>query len=113
MFVNTCMHAPTNDQWIVIKRILQYLKHTHNHGLLICKSTSAQLTAFSDADWIGSSNDRWSFGGYAIYFGNKLISWASKTHRTISRSSTEVEYQTLANTTVEVKWLHFLTKELG
>jgi hypothetical protein len=44
------MHRPTEIHWTVVKRILRYLKHTISRGLLIRKSPSLQLTAFSDAD---------------------------------------------------------------
>jgi histone deacetylase 1/2 len=43
------------------------------------KSNSMLVSAFSDADWAGSIDDRRSTGGFAIYFGSNLVSWSAVT----------------------------------
>ena len=43
---------------------------------------------------------------------NNIISWCSKKQHTMSRSSTEVEYRSMANTAAEITWLTFLLKDL-
>lgn len=45
--------APTQSHWTSAKRLLRYLKTTISHGLVLCKSSDLQLTAYSDADWAG------------------------------------------------------------
>jgi len=52
------MHRPTKVHWQAVKRILRYLKHTVTHGLLLTRTNSSQLQAFSDADWAGCPDDR-------------------------------------------------------
>ncbi|XP_043721181.1 uncharacterized mitochondrial protein AtMg00810-like [Telopea speciosissima] len=42
----------------MVERILRYLKHTYSHGLLIERSASRSLQAFSDVDWVGDNLDR-------------------------------------------------------
>jgi hypothetical protein len=71
------------------------------------------LSAFSDADWAGDLDNCQSTGGYTIFLGGNLISWSSRKHPTVSRSSTEAEYKEVANTTAELIWIQVLLRELG
>lgn len=50
--------------------------------------------------------------GYVIKLGESLIIWKSKKQPTVSRSSTEAEYSSLAATVVELVWIVGLMKEL-
>jgi hypothetical protein len=84
-----------------------------NIGLYISKSDSKLVSAFSDADWAGDTDDRRSTGGFAVYFGPNLISWSARKQPTVSRSSTEAEYKSLANATAEVIWFEALLKRIG
>jgi histone deacetylase 1/2 len=107
------LHAPTTVHWSAVKRILRYVKGSMDIGLYIRRSGSKLVSAFSDADWAGNVDDRRSTGGFAIYFGPNLISWSARKQPTVSRSSTEAEYKSLANATAEVIWVEALLKELG
>ena len=123
------MHAPTENHWSAVKRILRYLKGTTDLGLLIRHQSGKQLQAFtdvvwqdstaspvqaySDSDWAGSPVDRRSTGGFAIYLGSNLVSWTARKQKTVSRSSTESEYKALADTVAELIWLKALLHELG
>ncbi|KAJ9543887.1 LOW QUALITY PROTEIN: hypothetical protein OSB04_023594 [Centaurea solstitialis] len=116
------MHAPTENHWAGVKRILRYLKETIDLGLWIRHNTGYQLQAFSDShwssnlqaysdsDWAGCPIDR---RGYAIYLGSNLISWSARKQKTVSRSSTESEYKAIADTIAELIWLKSLLQELG
>ncbi|XP_040999433.1 uncharacterized mitochondrial protein AtMg00810-like [Juglans microcarpa x Juglans regia] len=107
------MHDPKNTDWTAVKRILQYLKSTINHGLFLAKKSGLTLHAFSDADWAGCPHDRRSTRGFCIFLGNHLISWSSRKQHTLACSSIEAEYKSLANTTAELIWLQTLIKDLG
>jgi hypothetical protein len=106
------LSSPTTVHWTAVKRIPRYVKHTLGIGLHIRKSPSSVVSAFSDADWAGCSNDRKSTGGHAIFFGSNLIFWSTKKHPIVSHSSTEDEYKSMANAVTEVMWLQSLLKEL-
>jgi hypothetical protein len=97
----------------VVKRILRYVRYTIDIGLEFCSTTSTLLSAFSDADWAGSMDDRRSTGGYAIFYGGNLIAWSARKQSTVSRSSTESEYKALANATAELIWVQSLLQEPG
>jgi Reverse transcriptase (RNA-dependent DNA polymerase) len=105
--------APTDVHWQLVKRILQYVKDTLHHGLLLRHSPQLCLNAYCDADWAGDPDDRRSTTGYVVYLGLNIVSWPSKKHATVSRSSTEAEYRSLAMTTSELLWLQSLLTELG
>ena len=48
-----------------------------------------------------------------IFLDGNLVSWSSRKQPTVSRSSTEAEYKTLANGTAEATWIQSVLKELG
>jgi hypothetical protein len=89
------------------------VKGTIDVGLCIRKSPSTEVSIYTDADWAGCSDDRRSTSGYAIYVGPNLVSWRFKKQPTVSRSSTDAEYKTLANGAAEAIWVESLLKELG
>lgn len=106
------LSRPTTVHWTAVKCILRYLRHTCDLDLSFTKSGSLLLSAFSDADWAGNPDDRRSTGGYTIFYGGNLISWSSRKHPTVSRSSTEAEYKEIANATAELIWIQVLLREL-
>jgi hypothetical protein len=71
------------------------------------------LSGFADADWAGCPDDRRSTGGHAIFLGGNLVAWSSRKQPTVSRSSTEAQYKSVANATAEIMWIQGLLKELG
>ncbi|GJR20883.1 ribonuclease H-like domain-containing protein, partial [Tanacetum coccineum] len=61
-----------------------------------------------DIDWAGCPTTRRSTSGYCVFLGNNLLSWSSKRQLTLSRSSVEAEYYSVAETC----WLLNLFREL-
>jgi hypothetical protein len=106
------LHAHTTVHWAAVKRILRYLQGTLKLSLRFQKS-SMLVSAFSDADQAGCPDDRRSTGGFAVFLGSNLISWSARKQPTVSRSSTEEEYKSLANAAAGVMWVHKILDELG
>ena len=95
------MHAPRGTHWALVKRILRYIHGTTAMGLTLTASPDTSLVAYSDADWAGSPDTRRSTSSYCVYLRPSLISWSSKRQPTVSRSSAEDEYSTVANAVTE------------
>ena len=76
---SVCMCAryqfePKESLLIAIKRILRYLIDTQNVVLWYFKSSSLDLVAYSDSDFVGCKLDRKSTSGVCHFLGNNLIS---------------------------------------
>jgi hypothetical protein len=98
------MHKPSIVHFVATKRILRYLKGTLHKGVLFQPGPLA-LTAFTDADCAGDPSDRRSTSGVVVFLGHNLITWLAKKQHTVSRSSTESEYRSLATGAAELAWL--------
>ncbi|XP_016164047.1 uncharacterized protein LOC107606504 [Arachis ipaensis] len=90
--ISQFMQCPLLAHWKVVKRLLRYLQGTKEHGILIHPSTDYRLYGFADADWAADLEDR-------------------RKQTTISRSSTEAEFRSLAAYEGELVWLTNLLAE--
>ncbi|GJX41218.1 ribonuclease H-like domain-containing protein [Tanacetum coccineum] len=106
------MHDPREPHFTALKRILRYVRGTLDHGLQLHVSSTAQLTAYTDADWAGCPVTRRSTSGYCVFLGDNLLSWSAKRQVTLSRSSAEAEYRGVANVVAETAWVRNLLLEL-
>ncbi|WVZ09203.1 hypothetical protein V8G54_013733 [Vigna mungo] len=106
------MSAPTTVHQQATNRILRYLKGTPGTGIHLPSTSTIQLKAFCDSDWATCPDTRRSVTGFTVYLGNSLISWRSKKQPTVSRSSSEAEYRSLASTICELQWLTYMLHDL-
>lgn len=107
------MHSPTKADFQLLKRILCYVKGTLSMGIGIKKNTDSTLLCYNDSDWAGCKDTRRSTGGFCNMLGSNVISWSSKRHETVSKSSTEAEYRTMSIAASEIVWLQNLLKVMG
>ncbi|GJT41874.1 retrovirus-related pol polyprotein from transposon TNT 1-94 [Tanacetum coccineum] len=77
-----------------------------NHGHHIAKG-------FTDADYARCPNTLLFTTRYCVFVRGNLVSWKSKKQNVVSRSSSEVEYKVMAQTTCELVWLRNLLSEIG
>jgi hypothetical protein len=107
------LHTPTTLHSVAVKRILRFVKGITDLGLQIVKSPSMMVSGYLDVDWAGCLDERRSTGGFAVFLGSNLILWSARKRPTVSRSSTEVEYKSIANATTEIMWVQMMLQELG
>ncbi|KAH9769815.1 hypothetical protein KPL71_012150 [Citrus sinensis] len=95
------MQCPREIHWEAVIRVLHYLKGHLGRGIdsTAIASSSCPLTYHS-------------LTSYFIFLGGSPISWKTKKQHTVSRSSTEVEYQSMAVTSCELTLLKALLKSL-
>ena len=96
------MATPKSPHYVVVLRILQYLKGTIFDGLHFSSHFSLTLRAYSNANWAGDPTDRRSTTRYCFLLGDSLISWRSNKQTVITRSSIEAEYRALTATIAEL-----------
>lgn len=105
-----CQHLQSHSvsHWVMLKRVLRYVKSTLYFGHILRPSWTSILHAYSDSDWAGDATDRKSTSGFAVYLRCNLISWVCRKQHTVARSSTEAEYKGLVDVAAEVTWVsHF------
>ena len=106
------LSAPTDVHFQAAQRIIRYLKSNPGQGLFYAADSETCLNAFVDADWASCPDTRRYVTGFCVYLGKSLISWKCKKQQTVSRSSTEAEYRSMALATCELIWLQQLLTDL-
>ncbi|XP_070017419.1 uncharacterized mitochondrial protein AtMg00810-like [Nicotiana sylvestris] len=107
------MQEPKRSHWEATIRVVKYLKNALGLGVFMKAESTQHLTCWCDSDWATCPNTKRSMTGYVVKFGESLVSWKSKKQQTISRSSAEAEYRSMASAVAEVTWLLGLFQELG
>nr|XP_016463950.1 PREDICTED: uncharacterized mitochondrial protein AtMg00810-like [Nicotiana tabacum] len=107
------MHCPKVSHMEAALRVVRYIKAEPGLGLLMPDDNTNKLTTYCDSDWGACLQTRRLVIGYLVKFGNALISWKSKKQDTVSRSSVEAEFRSMATCATEVTWLIRLFEEFG
>lgn len=107
------MHAPQLDHWDAALRVVCYLKGRPGLGVLLRRDSDLSVSAYCDSDWESCPVTRRSLTGYFVLLGGSPIAWKTKKQHTVSRSSAEAEYRSMATTCWELKWLKELLRFVG
>ena len=110
--VSQFLVAPHSTHYAAVIHILCYIKGTIFHGLHFSAHSTLDLCTYSDVDWAKDPIDCRSTIGFCFFLGDSLISWRSKKQHIVSRSSIEVEYRALADTTSEFLALRWLVENM-
>ncbi|KAK3035781.1 hypothetical protein RJ639_033510 [Escallonia herrerae] len=107
------MQSPRSQHWDAALRVLRYLKAAPGQGLFLPADSPLRIYAFCDSNWASCPLTQRSVTGYFVSLGNSPISWRTKKQPTVSRSSAEVEYRSMAVTTCKLTWLKSFLLSLG
>lgn len=107
------MQEPRTEHWEAALRVVRYLKGTPCQGILLRANSELTLQGWCDSDWAACPITRRSLTGWLVFLGNSPVSWKTKKQHTVSRSSAEAEYRSMAAITCELKWLKGLLLSLG
>ena len=106
----TCICArfqvnPKESHYILLKRILRYIKGCPNLGLWYPTESEFDLTGFTDSDYAGCRVDRKSTSGSCQFLGERLVSWFCKKQTSVSTSTAEAEYMAAGSCCSQILWI--------
>jgi hypothetical protein len=103
---------PQPAHWRAVKRIFAYLKGTCDLGIWF-GGTNEGVVRYGDVDYAGDLGNRKSTSGSICFLRGGPVSWASRQQNTIALSTTQSEYQTLADVCRDAVWLNRFNTELN
>ncbi|CAH9081001.1 unnamed protein product, partial [Cuscuta epithymum] len=106
------MQEPRQAHWDAVIRVLRYLKGHPGQGIVYRRDSPLEILGYCDSDWASCPKTRRSVTGYFVTLGGSPISWRTKKQATVSRSSAEAEYRSMATLTCELLWLRSLFSSL-
>ncbi|KAJ3699335.1 hypothetical protein LUZ61_003040 [Rhynchospora tenuis] len=107
------MGEPLEVHYEAALRVMYYLKNNPGQGILLRTDSELQLNAYCDSDWASCPMTRRSVTGYFVMVGESPVSWKTKKQPTVSRSSAEAEYRSMANVVCELIWLKSFLQSLN
>ena len=110
--VSQFMHSPFEEHLDAVYRILRYMQANPGKGLFFKKTSEIGVSIFTDDDWAGSVTDRRSTFGYCTYVWGNLVTWRSKKHGVVARSSSKAEFRAMAQGICEGLWIQRVLDEL-
>ena len=104
---------PAQEHWTVVKRVLRYLKGTHDEGIVYKRAeTAPRIEIYADADFANRADAK-SISGYACVMNGACLAWSSKKQSTVALSTTEAEYIALTHVAKQLTWIRKLLNGIG
>ena len=83
------MVEPRQEDWVVAKHVLRYVRGTMEYGLRQLGDGEVKLQGYTCLDWVGSAIDRNNTSGCCLSLGSKMISWFSRKQTFVALSLVE------------------------
>ena len=96
------MQKPLEEHWVAALHVVRYLKGCPDQGIMLSSTADLTLTAYCNSDWSACLLTRRSLSAYIVQLGDSLVSWKTKKQKTVSRSSAEAEFRSMADATCEL-----------
>jgi hypothetical protein len=105
--------SPRESHLKATKRILRYLKGTHDVGLWFPKGSNFELIGYSDSDYGGCKIDRMSTSDTCQLLRRSLVSWSSKKQNSVALSTAEAEYISAGSCCAQLLWMKATLNDFG
>lgn len=69
-----------------------YLKNAPEKVLLFSKSDALNILGYTNYNWAGDQTNKRSTCRYFTFVGENLVTWRSKKHKIVQRSSAKAEF---------------------
>ncbi|XP_070035307.1 secreted RxLR effector protein 161-like [Nicotiana tomentosiformis] len=96
---------PKESHLKAAKRILRYLKGTHDLVLYYPSGDNFNLVGYADADYAGYLVDMKNTSRMAHFLGSCLISWGTRKQNSVALSTAEAEYVAAASCCAHLLWI--------
>ena len=104
---------PARHHKQTIKYLMRYLRSTIKHHLTYKTSGSNQIIGYADGDYTKDRQDCKLIMGIIFLLNGGPILWSNRKQRSVSTSTTEVEYMTVSSETKQTLWLSQLLRDMG
>lgn len=108
--------APKLCHWTAAKRVLRYLRGTHDMCLTYGngnKSKHLKFTGYSNADWSGDQDTSKLTSGFMFLANGAAIGWSSKLQPLVALSTTKSKYIGLSLAGQHLAWLCSFFEEVS
>jgi hypothetical protein len=107
------MSNPGEEHWKALERAVGYVATTKGKGLTYRAPKTLRPIMFADSNYATNEDNRRSVTGNLYTIGGSLVNWMSKTQSTVTLSSTEAEYVSLATCAQELRFTQMILEEIA
>ena len=107
------MSRPTHEAWHAAMYMVSYLNTQADRGIRFAEDGNLSPITYYDASNKGDHTTEKAQYGWSVHLFGGPISWSSRKHKHVGKSSSANEYMALSHAAVETKWVRDLLREMG